>query len=86
MLSRRWRLYMWRRKRPVLLSLLFGVVLSGLPGCANSPIVIDSFCQVADQIGAPMTYSGTKDTAETRGEIDRFNAAWLCICMKECPK
>ena len=75
---------MRRLKRLAALSLLSAIILFGPSGCASSPTVINDFCPLADQIGAPMTYSGTQDTAETRAEIDRFNAVWLCTCMNEC--
>lgn len=67
------------------LCLLFAIILLGLPSCASSPTATDSFCTVADQIGAPLTYSSSKDTPETRAGIDRFNAAFLTICMHEVP-
>lgn len=76
---------MRRLKRRALPSLLFALILGGPIGCASSPIATDSFCAIAAEIGAPLTYSSSKDTVETRDGIDRFNAAWLTHCKGEMP-
>lgn len=59
------------------------LILIGLSGCATAPTVTSSdFCSVYEFI----SYSRSQDTAETRAQIDRMNAAYVCLCEKNCPK
>ena len=51
-----------------------------LSGCATSSAVIDTSCTLF----SPITFS-SKDTPETRQQVERHNSKWVCRCRKDCP-
>jgi hypothetical protein len=55
------------------------VILVSLGGCALGSSVTSEYCLIAN----PITFSES-DTVETRLQIHRHNAKWVCVCEDEC--
>lgn len=70
-------------------SLLSALILFGMTNVLAACVAnttetvrtISNYCQIA----APITFSSTKDSAETRAQIERHNSQWECVCNKDCP-
>ena len=74
---------MWQRPEtlPTLLILTAITILILLPGCASVSSAASEFCQIAE----PITWAEA-DTQETRQQIHRHNAKWMCVCEGDCPE